>query len=45
VAVQTNLNIDLDRIRTKIIEAVDHEPEIKARIAQALWEMDNEQDS
>jgi hypothetical protein len=43
VAVQSNVNIDLDGIRTKLIEAFDHEPEIKARIAQTLLEADHDE--
>ena len=42
VAVQTNVNIDLTRIVERLIKHFDHEPELKARIAQALVEIDNE---
>jgi hypothetical protein len=42
VAVQTNVNLDLTRISERLIERFDHEPELKARIAQALLEMDDE---
>jgi hypothetical protein len=43
VAVQTNVNVDLSRIAERVIERFDHEPELKARIAQALLEIDDEQ--
>jgi hypothetical protein len=43
VAVQTNVNIDLTRIVERLIKHFDHEPELKARIAQALVEIDGEQ--
>ena len=43
VAVQTNVNIDLTRIAERLIGHFDHEPELKARIAQALMEMDDDQ--
>src|SRR3954470_4943000 len=43
VAVQTNVNLNLVRITAKLVEAFDREPEVKARIAQALLELDNEQ--
>jgi hypothetical protein len=43
VAVQTNVNFDLTRISERLIKQFDHEPELKARIAQALVEMDDEQ--
>jgi hypothetical protein len=43
VAVQTNLNLDQGWIANRLIKAFDHEPELKARIAQALLEMDHEQ--
>ena len=42
VAVQTNVNVDLTRIAERLINKFDHEPELKARIAQALLEIDNE---
>jgi hypothetical protein len=42
VAVQTNVNVDLHKIFARVIMRFDHEPEIKARIAQALLEVDNE---
>jgi carbon monoxide dehydrogenase subunit G len=43
VAVQTNVNVDVARIAERLIQEFDHEPELKARIAQALVEMDDEQ--
>jgi hypothetical protein len=43
VAVQTNVNLDLTRIAERVIARFDREPEIKARIAQALLEVDDEQ--
>jgi hypothetical protein len=41
--VQTNINLNLTQIAERVIEKFDHEPELKARIAQALLETDNEQ--
>jgi hypothetical protein len=43
VAVQTHLNLEVSRIAQRLIEKFDHEPELKARIAQALLEVDHEQ--
>jgi len=43
VAVQTNLQIDLSGLLARLIEKFDSEPELKARIAAALLEIDNEQ--
>ena len=43
LAVQTNVNLDLRQIAERVIVKFDHEPEIKARIAQALLEVDDEQ--
>jgi len=43
VAVQANVNVDLAQIIERIIKRFDHEPELKARIAQALLEVDDEQ--
>jgi hypothetical protein len=43
VAVQTNVNVDLRQIADRLIEKFDREPELKARIAQALLEVDDEQ--
>ena len=42
VAVQTNVNVNLTQIVDRLIKHFDHEPELKARIAQALVEIDNE---
>ncbi len=42
VAVQTNVNVNLAQIADRLIKHFDHEPELKARIAQALVEIDNE---
>jgi len=38
VAVQTNVNVGAVQIPERLLEAFDHEPELKARIAQALLE-------
>ncbi len=43
VAVQTNVHVDGAEIAERIIQKFDHEPELKARIAQALLEVDDEQ--
>lgn len=43
VAVQTNVQLDLTRIAERVIEHFDHEPETKARIAQALFGVADEQ--
>jgi hypothetical protein len=42
VAVQTNVNVNLAHIAERLIQKFDHEPELKARIAQALLEVDDE---
>jgi hypothetical protein len=42
VAVQTNVNFDFRQIAERVILKFDHEPEIKARVAQALLEVDHE---
>ena len=42
VAVQTNVNLNLTQIAERVIGKFDREPELKARIAQALLEIDNE---
>jgi|SRR5271165_6207721 len=42
VAVQNNLNVQVKVIADRLIKAFDQEPEVKARIARALLEMDNE---
>src|SRR5262245_35604745 len=43
VAVQTHVNLDLTQIVERVIKHFDHEPELKARIAQALLEVNDEQ--
>ena len=42
VAVQTNINVGAAQIAERLIQKFDHEPEIKAQIAQALLEEDHE---
>jgi hypothetical protein len=41
--VQTNVNVGPTQIAERLIAHFDHEPELKARIAQALLEVDDEQ--
>jgi hypothetical protein len=43
VAVQTNVHVELNALAERIIDKFDHEPELKARIAAALLEVDHEQ--
>ena len=43
VAMQTNLGIGLGRIAERLIQAFDHEPDLKARIAEALVTIDDQQ--
>ncbi len=43
VAVQTNVNVDLRQMAERVIKRFDREPELKARIAQALLEVDDEE--
>ena len=43
VAVQTNVNLDLTQIVERVLRRFDHEPELKARIARALLEVNDEQ--
>jgi hypothetical protein len=45
VAVQTNVNVELTQITERLVQHFDHEPELKARIAQALLEIDDDQRS
>jgi hypothetical protein len=45
VAVQTNVNVDARHIAERLIQKFDHQPEIKAQIAQALLEVDHEDSS
>ena len=42
VAVQTNVNLDLTLIVERVLKRFDHEPELKARIARALLEVNDE---
>jgi hypothetical protein len=42
VAVQTNVSVDATQITERLIKCFDREPELKARIAQALLEVDHE---
>ena len=42
-AVQTTLKLDLSQIAERLILQFDREPELKARVAQALLEVDHEQ--
>jgi hypothetical protein len=42
VAVQANVHVDVSQIVERLITRFDHEPETKARIAQALLEIDYE---
>jgi hypothetical protein len=42
VAVQTNVNVGAAEIAERLIQQFDYEPELKARIAQALLEVDHE---
>ena len=44
VAVQTNVNVGVAQIAERVIKCFDHEPELKARITQALVEIDDERD-
>ena len=43
VAVQTNVNVEFTAFAERIIQKFDREPDLKARIAQALVEVDDEQ--
>jgi hypothetical protein len=45
VAVQTNVNVGAVQIAERLIQKFDHEPDLKARIAQALLEEDHEHKS
>ena len=45
VAVQTNVNVGAKQIADRLIQKFDHQPEIKAQIAQALLEEDHEHTS
>ena len=43
VAVQTNVNVGVTQIAERLIQHFDQEPDLKARIAQALVEIDDDQ--
>jgi hypothetical protein len=43
VAVQTNVHVDLNQVAERLIVQFDREPELKARIAQALLQIDTDQ--
>jgi hypothetical protein len=45
VAVQTNVNVEAKQIAERLIQKFDHDPQIKAQIAQALMEVDHEHNS
>ena len=45
VAVQTNVNLEARQIAERLIQKFDHEPQLKAQIAQALVEVDDEHHS
>jgi hypothetical protein len=45
VAVQTNVNVGAAQIAERLIRKFDHQPELKAQIAQALLEVDHEHSS
>jgi hypothetical protein len=45
VAVQNNVNVGAAHIAERLIQAFDKDPELKARIAQALLEVDHEYSS
>jgi hypothetical protein len=40
--VQNNVTLDVSQLADRLIRSFDHEPELKARIAQALLEIDHE---
>ena len=42
VAVETNVNVGVTQITERLIQAFDYEPELKARIAQVLLEVEDE---
>ncbi len=45
MAVQTNVNVGAEQIAERLIQKFDHEPQLKAQIAQALLEVDHEHSS
>jgi hypothetical protein len=42
VAIQNNVNVDVSQIADRLIDQFDKEPDLKARIAQALLRLDDE---
>jgi hypothetical protein len=42
VAIQNNINVNVAQIGERLIRKFDHQPEVKAQIAEALLEMDND---
>jgi hypothetical protein len=42
VAVQTNVRLDVAALADRLIARFDHQPEVKAQIAQALLAIDDE---
>lgn len=42
VAIQNNVNVDVTRLAERLVTEFDKEPELKARIAQALLRLDDE---
>ena len=45
VAVQNNVQVDAPQIAERLIQKFDHNPELKAQIAQALLEVNDEHNS
>jgi hypothetical protein len=45
VAIQNNVNVDVTQIAERLISKFDREPDMKARIADALLEIDQEQNA
>jgi predicted nucleic acid-binding Zn-ribbon protein len=45
VAIQNNVNVNVTQIAERLISKFDKEPELKARIAQALLQIDQEQNA
>jgi hypothetical protein len=43
VAIQNNVNVEIAQVADRLIKHFDQEPELKARIALALMEIDHEQ--
>jgi hypothetical protein len=44
VAIQNNVNVNVAQIGERLIRKFDHQPEVKAQIAEALLDMDHEDD-